>query len=63
MPRAAHPDTQPDSCPIEYVKGLSVTILIAGSHKSSGLLAKNSAFGYHGLVVCSRFRAVQTTNN
>ncbi|HDY83806.1 MAG TPA: hypothetical protein ENH48_12730, partial [Halieaceae bacterium] len=25
-----------------------MTILIAGGHKSSALLAKNSAFGYHG---------------
>jgi hypothetical protein len=26
---------------------MNVTILIAGGHKSSALLAKNSAFGYH----------------
>ncbi|RLA45171.1 MAG: hypothetical protein DRQ97_10190 [Gammaproteobacteria bacterium] len=27
----------------------NVTILIAGGHKSSALLAKNIAFGYHGV--------------
>ena len=45
------------------MKALSETILIAGSNKSSGLLAKNSAFRYHGLAMCSRFGAVQATNN